>query len=93
MAMQGRQVFIATIDRTVPFDIFAFYRSRHAFFCVDTLALDATASAQILKRLAPGFNTSALRAFPIDRTYPLERARDAYEDVYDGSRDRVVLVP
>jgi NADPH2:quinone reductase len=93
MAMLGRQVFIATIERTVPFDIFAFYRSRHAFFGVDTLSLDATACAHILKRLAPGFNTAALRAFPNDRTYPLDRAKDAYQDVLAGSRDRVVLVP
>jgi NADPH:quinone reductase len=93
MAMLGRQVFIATIDRNVTFDIFAFYRSRHAFFGVDTLALDANASARILKRLVPAFNSMALRAFPVDKTYTLDRAVEAYREVHAGSRERIVLVP
>jgi NADPH2:quinone reductase len=91
MAILGRQIFIATIERQVPFDILAFYRSRHAYFGVDTLALDAVVSAQILEHLEPGFNTGALRPFPVDKTYRLEQAKYAYEAVYAGSRDRIVL--
>ena len=39
MAMRGRQIFISTIERSVPFDIFAFYRGQHRYIGVDTLAL------------------------------------------------------
>src|SRR6201997_3720343 len=41
MAIRGRQIFVSTIERSVPFDIFAFYRGRHKFIGVDTLALDS----------------------------------------------------
>jgi len=34
MAVLGRQVFISTVERSIPFDIFAFYRGRHSFFGV-----------------------------------------------------------
>ena len=38
MAIRGRQIFISTIERSVPFDILAFYRGQHRFIGVDTLA-------------------------------------------------------
>lgn len=93
MALVGRQVFIATVERSVPFDIFAFYRGRHTFCGIDTLALDAAASAEILGRLTPSFESGALRPFPVNGTYPLERAKDAYRDVLAGARERIVLTP
>jgi NADPH2:quinone reductase len=93
MANGGRQVFISTIERSVPFDIFAFYRGRHSFFGVDTLALNATASAAILRQLTDGFERGALRPFSIGETFPLERAKDACRAVLNGARDRVVLTP
>lgn len=93
MAVLGRQIFISTIERAVPFDIFAFYRGRHAFFGVDTLALDATETAEILGQLTPGFESGALKPFPVGETYPLERAKDAYRVVLAGARERVTLVP
>ena len=37
MAHGARQIFIATIDRPVPFDIFTFYRGRHSYFGIDSL--------------------------------------------------------
>jgi NADPH:quinone reductase len=91
MAVGGRQIFISTIDRTVPFDIFAFYRGRHAFFGIDTLALDATASASILRSLAPEFDAGRLRPFKVDKTFSLAQAKDAYRAVLAGSRERVVI--
>jgi NADPH:quinone reductase len=91
MAVAGRQVFIATINRLVTFDIFAFYRARHAYFGVDSLALDAVASARILEHLTPGFEARALRPFPVVDTYPLEHAKEAYRAVHAGYRERVVL--
>lgn len=95
MAHGGRQILIATIERNVPFDIFAFYRGRHSFFGVDSLALDARASAALLRALLPGFESGALRPFPVvaSACFPLERAEDAYRRVHVIDRDRVVLLP
>jgi NADPH:quinone reductase len=95
MAHGGRQILISTVERSVPFDIFAFYRGRHSFIGIDSLALDARASAALLRELLPGFASGALRPFPLaDRArYPLERAKEAYRAVQAIARDRVVLVP
>ncbi|MBV8916281.1 MAG: zinc-binding alcohol dehydrogenase family protein [Acetobacteraceae bacterium] len=95
LAIGGRQIFIATVDRSVPFDIFAFYRAQLTYIGIDTLALDSVASAAILRELAPGFESGALRPFPVrdSARYGLDRAVDAYRAVLSGSRDRVVLQP
>jgi len=95
MAILGRQIFISTIDRAVPFDIFQFYRGRHRFIGVDTLALDQAQSGAILDSMKPGFESGALRPFPVkpDHVYPLARAAEAYRAVLDGASDRVVLDP
>ncbi|VWM16708.1 quinone oxidoreductase family protein [Burkholderia lata] len=95
MAIGARQIFISTIDRSVPFDIFAFYRGQHTFVGVDSLQLGGAAVAQILDTLAPGFGNGTLRPFPIDDdyVYPLERAHDAYRAVLAGARERVILKP
>lgn len=95
MAHGGRQILIATVERPVPFDIFTFYRGEHSFLGVDSLALDATISAALLRELLPGLASGHLRPFPVvERAcYPLERAIDAYRTVNAIARDRVVLVP
>ena len=94
MAHGGRQILIATVERSVPFDIFAFYRGRHSYFGIDSLALDALASAALLRELLPGFAEGRLRPFPVvdSACYPLERAIDAYRAVNAIERDRVVLL-
>ena len=95
MAHDARQILIATIERAVPFDILRFYRGRHTFVGVDTLALDGAASAEILDALAPGFATGALRPFAVPESsrYPITRALEAYHVVLQGAPDRVVLQP
>jgi NADPH:quinone reductase len=95
MAHGARQILIATIDREVPFDIFAFYRGRHTFVGIDSLALDARASAALLRELLPGFISRQLRPLRVleNACYPLDRAREAYRRVQAITRDRVVLVP
>jgi NADPH2:quinone reductase len=95
MAHGGRQILISTVERPVPFDIFAFYRGRHTFVGIDSLALDACASAAILRELLPGFASGRLKPFPMAESacYPLERASDAYRAVQAIARDRVVLLP
>jgi NADPH:quinone reductase-like Zn-dependent oxidoreductase len=95
MAIGATQVFISTIEKPVPFDIFAFYRGQHTFVGVDTLALDSEACAKILDALAPMFASGALKPFPVlpDYTYALSNARDAYRAVLQGATERVVLTP
>ncbi len=95
MAILGRQIFISTIDRAVPFDIFAFYRGRHRFIGIDTLAMDSGDCAAVLDALRPGFESGALRPFPVldANTYGLSRAAEAYQAVLAGTPERVLLSP
>lgn len=95
MAIGARQIFISTIDKAVPFDIFSFYRGQHTYVGIDTLALDSIAGARILDELADGFEDGTLRPFPVlqDYLYTLQDAADAYKAVLSGARERVVLKP
>ena len=62
---------------------------------IDSLALDACASAALLRELLPGFASGRCRPFPVvDRAcYPLDSAMEAYRAVQAIARDRVVLLP
>lgn len=95
LAVKGRQILISTIEREVPFDILAFYRGRHRFVGIDTLALDSGDCAAILDGLKPGFEAGSLRPFPVHDgyRYRLEDAAAAYRAVLAGSPERVVLTP
>ena len=95
LAIAGTQVLISTIERSVPFDILAFYRRNLQMVGIDTLKLSVVECARILNELLPGFGDGSLRAFDVDEStlVPLEEAADAYRRVLDGSRDRVVLAP
>jgi NADPH2:quinone reductase len=79
----------------VPFDIFAFYRGRHTIVGIDSLVLDGSASAALLRELVPGFASGRLRPFAVapSACYPLDRAMDAYRAVQAIARNRVVLLP
>jgi NADPH:quinone reductase len=95
MSIGATQIFISTIEKLVPFDIFAFYRGQHTYVGVDTLALDSVACAKILDALAPMFASGALKPFPVlpEYTYALADAGDAYRTVLLGALERVVLKP
>jgi NADPH2:quinone reductase len=95
LAKLGRQIFIAAINKIVPFDIFAFYRGRHTYVGIDTLALSSLETANILRELQHGFVSGHLKPFPIQphAIYPLERAAEAYVAVLGSSRDRLILHP
>ena len=95
LAKLGRQIFIAAIDKPVEFDIFAFYRGRHTYVGIDTLALSSVETADLLRELVPGFASGHLSPFPIrpDAIYRLEDAAEAYRTVLGSSRDRVILRP
>jgi NADPH:quinone reductase len=95
MALRGRQILIATIARSVPFDILAFYRGQHTYVGIDTLGLSSTATGMVLRELSPGFAGGHLKPFPIlpEAIYSLEHAKRAFIAVAGSSRDRVILRP
>jgi NADPH:quinone reductase len=95
LALAGRQILIAAVDRTVPFNILEFYRGRHTYVGIDTLAFSSVASADILREALPGFVSGHLKPYPIasNATYSLTDAKAAYLAVSGSSRDRVILKP
>jgi NADPH2:quinone reductase len=95
LALRGRQILIAAIERIVPFDILEFYRGQHTYVGIDTLGLSSIATGAVLRELAPGFATGHLRPFPIKASaiHPLEAAKVAFVAVAGSSRDRVILRP
>ena len=95
LAKLGRQIFISAVNRIVEFDIFAFYRGRHTYVGIDTLALSSIETADVLRELQPGFASGALKPFPISAgsIYPLSHAAEAYAAVLGSSRDRLVFHP
>jgi NADPH:quinone reductase-like Zn-dependent oxidoreductase len=95
LALMGRQILIAAIDKIVEFNIFEFYRGRHTYVGIDTLALSSVASGEVLKELVPGFASGALKPFSVkpEAIYRLEDAPKAYVAVMSWSRDRVVFEP
>lgn len=93
MAKGATQIFIATHDRAVPFDIFAFYRGMHTYVGIDSLAMDCIESTAQLDAMREGFERGTLKPFPVARHFTLDEALDAYRLVLSGSTDRVVLRP
>lgn len=95
LAKQGRQIFISTFERAVPFDIFNFFRARHRFIGINTLELDSVHCAAIFDRLKPKFEEGRLKAFPVnaDAVLGLKDAPRAYAAVERSSPDRVILTP
>ena len=95
LALAGRQILIAAVDKIVPFNILEFYRGRHTYAGIDTLAFSSVASADILRDALPGFVTRHLKPYPIasNAIYSLRDAKAAYLAVSGSSRDRVILKP
>jgi NADPH2:quinone reductase len=95
LALRGRQILIAAIDRIVQFNILEFYRGQHSYFGIDTLGLSSVATGEVLRELAPGFAGGHLEPFPINpaSVFSLEDAKRAFVAVAGSSRDRVILKP
>ena len=95
LALRGRQILIAAVDRIVQFNILEFYRGQHTYVGIDTLGLSSVATGAVLRELGPGFASGHLKPFPIkpNAIYPLEQAKAAFIAVAGSSRDRVILRP
>ncbi len=95
LALAGRQILIAALDKIVPFNILEFYRGRHTYVGIDTLSFSSVASADILRDALPGFVTGCLKPYPIadNAIYSLTDAKAAYLAVSGSARDRVILKP
>lgn len=95
LALRGRQILIAAVDRIVQFNILEFYRGQHTYVGIDTLGLSSIATGAVLRELGPGFAGGHLKPFPIlpNAIYPLEQAKAAFVAVAGSSRDRVILKP
>jgi NADPH:quinone reductase len=95
LAKGGRQILIAAVHKVVQFNILEFYRGRHTYVGIDTLASSSVESADVLRSVLPGFADGFLRPFPIKDSsiYPLADAKAAYAAVIGSSRDRILLRP
>ena len=82
----GRQANITSVgDRRVCFDLIDFYHRRLSLFGVDSRAYGTEASAAILERLTPGFESAALKPIAIAKRFTLDEAMQAYTQVDDGA--------
>ena len=82
----GRQLNITSVgERRVCFDLLDFYHHRLSLFGIDSRAYDTEACAAILERLAPGFESGALKPLPIAKRFSLSEAAQAYTQVNDGT--------
>jgi NADPH:quinone reductase len=95
LAKGGCQILIAAVHKIVEFNILEFYRGRHTYVGIDTLAFSSIESGDVLRSVMPGFAGGFLRPFPIAASaiYPLSNAEAAYAAVIGSSRDRIVLRP
>jgi NADPH2:quinone reductase len=95
LALRGRQILIATIERVVPFNVLEFYRGQHTYVGIDTLGLSSVATGAVLRELGSGFAGGQLKPFPIKAgaIHSLQDARAALLAVAGSSRDRVILRP
>jgi NADPH:quinone reductase len=95
LALGGRQILIAAVHPVVEFNILEFYRGRHTYVGVDTLAFSSIESGDLLRDVLPGFASGHLKPYPIspNAIYALSDAKAAYLAVIGSSRDRVIFRP
>jgi NADPH:quinone reductase-like Zn-dependent oxidoreductase len=96
LSHQGRLVEISAPakERRISFDLIDFYHRESHLIGVDSRSLDATACAQILATLTPGFETNALHPIGEIHLYPLQAVVSAYEQVLNRMvSGRVLLTP
>jgi NADPH:quinone reductase-like Zn-dependent oxidoreductase len=95
MAKGAAQIFISTLDRAVPFDIFTFYRGMHTYVGIDTLALNCIETNERMEAMRTGFEAGSLKPFSVaaDAVFSLDQALAVYREVLSGASRRVVFNP
>ena len=95
MAKKARQIIISTFAEEVPIDLKRFYRGNHRLIGVSNIDLDRFDTADMLGKLAPGFDSGALKTYPAGagQVFGLEHAGEAYRAVLKGSKHRIFLDP
>ncbi len=90
----GRQIAItSTKDRRVSLDLIDFYHNRSHLIGIDTMKLTGPEIAKLMDQLGEGFQEGHLQA-PAIKTWPLERAVEAYEAVDKGlPPTKHILIP
>jgi NADPH:quinone reductase-like Zn-dependent oxidoreductase len=85
LRISGRQVAMTSVgDRRVSFDLIDFYHNLSRLIGVDSLKLTGPAIAAIMNSLKPGFESGALKPFPV-RSSMFEEAVAAYTAVEKGA--------
>ena len=64
LALRGRQILIAAVDRIVQFNILEFYRGQHTYVGIDTLGLSSVATGAVLAGTRPRLCQRASQAVP-----------------------------
>ena len=64
LALRGRQILIAAVDRIVQFNILEFYRGQHTYVGIDTLGLSSIATGAVLKGTRPRLRRRSSQAVP-----------------------------
>jgi NADPH:quinone reductase len=94
-AILGKQIIISAVNKIVQFNMFEFYRGRHTYVGIDSLALNSVETGHVLAELSDGFRDGYLKPFPIHEhaIYAFKDAKKAYEAVLGSSRDRLIFDP
>src|SRR3954453_15308129 len=95
LAPAGRQILIAAVHPVVEFNILEFYRGRHTYVVIDTLAFSSMQCGDLLREALAGFASGHLKPYSVSVSaiYSLPEAKAAYLAVIGSSRDRVILRP
>lgn len=95
MAKGATQIFISTLERPVPFDIFTFYRGMHTYVGIDTLAVNCIETNDRMEAMRAGFEAGTLHPFEVsaDAVFSLDQALAVYKEVLSGASRRVVFNP
>ena len=95
MAKGATQIFISTLERPVPFDIFTFYRGMHTYVGIDTLALNCIETNERMEAMRTGFEAGTLHPFVVssDAVYSLDHVLAVYKEVLSGASRRIVFNP
>ncbi|MCX7684274.1 MAG: zinc-binding alcohol dehydrogenase family protein [Acetobacteraceae bacterium] len=92
LGFRGRYVAIAgSPGEAVSLELIPFYRKEARLLGIDSLKRGVVACAEVMERLARGFESGALPAPRIAEAYTLDEAREAYAAVANGTRGRVIL--